>query len=318
MKYSPRDWPISAAILQFPGTQADGSSIQDATAEQWAETLAQVRAVGFSNVDLTDSWLRPGDLSRERRIQLREVADSLSLSIPVLSIVRKSVIDPKSGLDNLAYALRTIETAPDLGFHTLSIGLHQLLTEEQKSRLWFWTAPGGSDPIGDERVWEQAVNRIRVIGKEAANYDLRVSLEMYEDTYLGTAESAVRLVEEIDLPNVGLNPDIGNLVRLHRRIEDWQSILEATLPHTNYWQVKNYFRDENPELGLISSVPAPLELGFINYRYALNRALELGFDGVICCEHYGGDGLGVSARNQDYLRSLLEQSPSYRRSEVSA
>jgi len=30
---------------------------------------------------------------------------------------------------------------------------------------------------------------------------------------------------------------------------------------------------------------------------------------VLCCEHYGGDGLMVSAMNQDYLRSLLPAAP---------
>jgi hypothetical protein len=31
----------------------------------------------------------------------------------------------------------------------------------------------------------------------------------------------------------------------------------------------------------------------------------VGFDGIILCEQYGGDSLGVCATNQKYIRTLL-------------
>jgi hypothetical protein len=43
----------------------------------------------------------------------------------------------------------------------------------------------------------------------------------------------------------------------------------------------------------------------IDYRSAVKLALANGFQGVICVEHYGGDGLSVSATNRDYLRSRV-------------
>ena len=143
------------------------------------------------------------------------------------------------------------------------------------------------------------------LGRHAAGLGLELTLEMYEDTYLGTGASSVRLVTEVGLDNVGLNPDVGNLIRLHRPIDDWQETLADTLPYANYWHVKNYSRDENPESGSYMAVPAPLELGLINYRHAVRDAVALGFRGTFVCEHYGGDGLGVSALNRDYLRRVL-------------
>jgi sugar phosphate isomerase/epimerase len=305
--YTRSDWPIAAALLQFPGTLADGSSVQDAPAEAWLDTLQQVREVGFDCVDLTDSWLKPADLSAGRLTEFRDTLSDADLGAPALSIVRTSVIDPQSGTANLEYVHRSIEAAVVLGTGTLSLGLHQQLTREQRERLWFWTAKGAADPLDDREAWNLAVQRFREIGRHAAEYGMLVSLELYEDTFLGTADSAVNLIEDIGLDNVGLNPDIGNLVRLHRPIEDWQEMLRKTLPYANYWQVKNYFRDENPETGLVTSAPAPLELGFINYRTAIREALALGFNGVFCCEHYGGDGLGVSAANRLYLQTLLPE-----------
>lgn len=304
--YDSTTWPIAAALLQFSGTKPDGTLVQDAPAEEWLETLTEVRSVGFHAVDLTDSWIKPANLSPGRLGEFKEALRASGVSAPVLSVVRTSVLDPVHGAANFDYTLRSIPAAAELGAGTLSLGLHQALTPAQRERLWFWTVEGAGDPPGDTETWHLAVQRFREIGRRAAEHGMLVSLELYEDTYLGTADSAVRLIEDIGLANVGINPDIGNLVRLHRPIESWQEILHKTLPYTNYWQVKNYFRDENPDTGSITTNPAPLELGFINYRHAVREALAAGFNGVFCCEHYGGDGLGVSAMNQRYLRTLLE------------
>lgn len=307
MSYARNEWPIAAALHQFPGTTTAGASVQDASADHWFQTLKEVKDIGFDAVDLTDSWIRPANLTPGRLTELNGTLETVGLSVPSLSITRSSIIDPLQGATNLAYTHQTIDAAAKLGTGTLSIGFHRPLTPEQRERLWFWTADGQPDPPGDQETWNLAVRRVRDIGNHAAEYDMLVSLELYEDTYLGTADSAVRLIQDVDMPNVGLNPDIGNLVRLHRPIESWQELLQKTLPYANYWQVKNYFRDENPSTGLISSVPAPLELGFINYRHAVRDALAAGFNGVFCCEHYGGDGLGISAMNQRYLRTLLPE-----------
>jgi Sugar phosphate isomerases/epimerases len=305
MHYDADAWPIAAALLQFPGVRRNGSRVQDDPPESWLRTLREVSLAGFDLLDLTDSWLQIADLSVERLRDFELVLLEASLRVPSLSITRRSIVDPRTGLENLSYAHRTIDAAAALGVQVLSIGLHQPLTREQTERLWFWTAPGAGDPLDDSGVRELAIARIRELGQHAAANDMIVSLEMYEDTYLGTADDSIDFVDAVGLSNVGLNPDVANLLRLHRSIEGWQELLSKTLPYANYWQVKNYFRDENPDSGSIVSMPAPLELGFIDYRSAIREALSLGFSGVFCCEHYGGDGLSVSARNRDYLRVLL-------------
>ncbi|MET4060859.1 sugar phosphate isomerase/epimerase [Arthrobacter sp. UYP6] len=104
---------------------------------------------------------------------------------------------------------------------------------------------------------EKAAHRFRELGEYAAERGVSLSLEMYEGTFLGTADSSVELVTAADLPNVGLCPDIGNIVRLHREVEDWREMLQKMLPHTNYWQLKNYFRDYDPATGAYASAPAP-------------------------------------------------------------
>jgi sugar phosphate isomerase/epimerase len=294
-----QSWPIAAAALPFPGRLPDGRSVTEAGPEAWRGPLTDVADAGFDRIDITDSWLRVGDLSPERLTDLTALAGEAGVVPTSISAIRCSVIDHANGEANLAYSHRTLDAAAALGIETVSFGLHQALTAEQQEQLWFWTVEGHQDDPAD---WDLAVGRLQELGRHAAELGILVSLEMYEDTFLGTGDSAVRLVQDIGMDNVGLNPDIGNLVRLHRPIEPWWELVEKTVPYANFWHVKNYARDEDRAQGAYFAVPAPMQYGLIDYRRAFAYAIEQGFQGVICVENYGGDGLSVCADNRDYLR----------------
>jgi sugar phosphate isomerase/epimerase len=115
----------------------------------------------------------------------------------------------------------------------------------------------------------------------------------------------VKFVNDVDVPAVGINADIGNLVRLHRPVEHWASMIDKLVPYARYWHVKNYMRIEDPAQNLICSYPTSLALGVINYRLAIQKAIAHGFKSAFLCEHYGGDSLSVCAMNRDYLRTIL-------------
>lgn len=297
-------WPIAAAMIQYPNLLPDGRSVQDQSVEEWAATLDDVVDAGFTELDPTDSWLRLADLSPARLDAFTALVRSLGLTIPAISTSRRSVIDAEHGEAYLAYGHRVIDTAKAIGAGAVSFGLFEPLTAEQKKALWFWTVDGAKNP-DDPAVWRKAVERIRELGRHAEDLGIEVSLEIYEDTYLGTADDSVRFVEAVGLPNVGINADIGNLLRLHRPVEHWQAMMEKLAPFAKYWHVKNYTRTEDPVSGAIVTHPAPLESGIVNYRAAIRMALAHGFNSAFLCEHYGGDGLSVSAANRDYLRRIL-------------
>jgi len=82
-------------------------------------------------------------------------------------------------------------------------------------------------------------------------------------------------------------------------------MLDKLLPHTNYWHVKNYLRDEDPATGQVMTFPVPMDFGLINYRAAITQAIELGFRGAFLCEHYGSDAITVIAKNRAYIRDIL-------------
>lgn len=302
--FTAEEWPIATCLHGIPPIGRDGVALHDAPAEVWDAAFAQVADVGFTMAELADSHIRPADLEASRKDELFDILAKHGITLPSVHLQRQSVIMPGHEERNLAYAHRTIDAAAEWGMEVFSTGLHQPFSEAQRAALWFWTAQGPKDP-DDPEVWAAAVSRLRELGQHAAEVGLKMSLEMYEDTYLGTADSAVRLVEEIGLDNVGLNPDIANLIRLHRPIEDWREMHAKTLPYANYWHVKNYTRDEAADGSWATSVPSSMEAGLINYRQVVRDALELGFDGIFLMEHYGGDSLGNCSTNERYLRSLL-------------
>ena len=297
-------WPIAAAMIPYPNTLPDGTSVQDQSVEGWAETLSDVVHAGFTELDPTDCWLRVADLSPGRRKEFIQLVHSLGLTIPAISTSRRSIIDSVHGEDYLSYSHRLIDTAAEIGAGAVSFGLFGPLTAAQKQALWFWTVDGVRNP-DDPEVYRLAVNRIRELGKHAAEVGVEVALEMYEDTYIGTADDAVRFITEVDLPSVGLNADLGNLIRLHRPVEHWMAMVDKTIPYAKYWHVKNYIRIEDSARNAYMTYPVALPSGLINYRYAVRKAIELGFKSAFLCEHYGGDGLTVCAQNRDYLRSIL-------------
>ena len=297
-------WPIAGATLALPPRLPDGREVHSAGPGAWLTGLRTMARAGFVDVDLTDSWIRPSDLNASQLTELSQAAAAAGVRLRSMSVIRRSVIDKRDGLDHLAYSHRALEAAAALGMGVVSFGLHQALSPAQQKALWFWTEPGHKDP-DDPAIWELVVNRLSQLGQHASSIGLVISLEMVEDTYLGTADSAVALVSAINSPHVGLNPDVGNLIRLHRPVEDWREVLAKTLPFTNYWHVKNYQRDEDLAKGLYVAMPAHLDAGIINYREALEMALAAGFQGVITAEAYGGDGLTISARAHDYLRAQV-------------
>lgn len=296
---------IASCVLGLSTHTPDGTPAQDASPEFWRDEFAAIAREGFGAVEINDSWVKPAGLTHRGLRDLTDSAQEAGLKIVSLHIQRVSPIAPGAGEENLAYGHASIDAAAQLGVGVYSTGLHQPLTPSQQRALWFWTVDGPRDPIDDVDTWDLAVQRIRELGVHAASVGMRMALELYEDTYLGTADSAVRFVQEVGLENVGLNPDVGNLIRLHRPIEDWRELYSKTLPYANYWHLKNYQRDERGDGTFPVAFPSTLRDGLINYRDVIAQAATVGYDGVYTCEHYGGDSIGVCGENRRYLLGLL-------------
>jgi sugar phosphate isomerase/epimerase len=226
------------------------------------------------------------------------------LELVGLSAVRCSVIDPIRGPENLKRVLRSIDAAARLGASVVSIGFHRPLTPEQQ-RGPFWMIPGPTDSR-EESNWETAITRVRLVADHAAERGIEISLEMHEGTLIDSASGLLRIIDGVGRPNLGINPDLGNLIRVpHRLAEPWRDTFVKIVAYVNYWHVKNYIRMEDPERGIVMSSPSALDAGEIDYRWALERALQSGYRGPICVEHYSGDALWVMEQGRRYLEAVL-------------
>lgn len=300
--HTAHSWPIAANMLGFGNRAPDGGHIKDAPSSVWATQLRQVRELGFDHIDPTDAWVPLAALSDDRVEEFRTVLRDEGLAISSISMTRNSVVDVENGTQNLADAHRLIDLAPSFGATIVNTGFMQAITPEQSSQIWFWLVDGHVD---DPALRDLAVERIRELGDHARTNGIELSLEMYEDTYVGTPDEAVRFIQDVDHDAVGLNPDLGNLIRLHRPVPHFSEMFAKVLPHSNFWHIKNYSRDYDPATGAYSSAPLPLKYGYINYRQMIRLALELGYTGPFCCEHYGSDSLGVCAENREYIQQVL-------------
>lgn len=300
--HSAHSWPIAANMLGFGNRAPDGGHIKDAPAAVWAAQLRQVRELGFDYIDPTDAWVPLAALSDTRVEEFRAVLSDEGLAISSISMTRNSVVDVTDGPQNLADAHRLIDLAPSFGATIVNTGFMQAITPEQGDQIWFWLVEGHVD---DPALRDLAVERIRELGDHARANGIELSLEMYEDTYIGTPGEAVRFIRDVDHEAVGLNPDLGNLIRLHRPMPHFSEMFAEVLPYSNFWHIKNYSRDYDPATGAYSSAPLPLKYGYINYRQMIRLALELGYTGPFCCEHYGSDSLGVCAENREYIQQVL-------------
>jgi sugar phosphate isomerase/epimerase len=271
-------------------------SLREAGANAWADEA------GFDAVDLVDSWLEPATLPASALRELGAVLADTGLRLAGISVVRRSVIDPRDGMANLDYTLRSLNAAAVLGAPVVSIGFHRPLTQEQREAS-FWLV----DPPRDDRseaTWALAAERVGQVVARAQELGITVALELHEGTLLDCGAGALRVIDMVGSPSLGVNPDLGNLVRVPGPLaERWEETLRAVLPRTTYWHVKNYSRVERP--GLVVTIPSELEAGAIDYRRALGLALDAGYSGPVCIEHYEGDALGAIARGRAYVEQVV-------------
>jgi sugar phosphate isomerase/epimerase len=278
--------------------------LRELGANAWADELAELREAGFDAIDLVDSWLAPGYLAPAELRELAAVLADTGLRLAGISVVRRSVIDPRDASANLDYTLRSLDAAAALSAPVVSIGFHRPLTAEQRAASFWLVDPPRDDR--SEKTWRLAAERVAQVVARAEQLGIAVALELHEGTLLDSAAGALRVIEQVGSSSLGVNPDLGNLVRVPEPLAaSWEETFRAVLPRTTYWHVKNYTRVERP--GLVLTVPSELEAGHIDYRRALRLALDAGYAGPVCIEHYEGDALGAIARGRAYVEHVVRE-----------
>ncbi len=112
-----------------------------------------------------------------------------------------------------------------------------------------------------------------------------------------------------DLPNVGVNPDLGNLYWTYEEPEEHiEQCIVALAPKAKYWHCKQLMRVHVPELERAYFIKVPLPDGDIDYRFALAAMVDAGYQGYMAIEGCReGDQLYRDGKSAAYAREVLKE-----------
>lgn len=167
-----------------------------------------------------------------------------------------------------------------------------------------WTS---SEKVGsggaDESDYVKSAEGLRILGKEAAKYSIRLALETHCGYLHDLPEPCMKLLSMTDCDNVGINYDHGNIV-LHPAGCNIKSYFEIAGAKTYYAHLKNLFKINGKNSG--GYAVCHLSDGCINTRQAVENLLKLKDLDTVAVEYpCPGDGIYAAKKDMEYMRELL-------------
>ncbi|WP_285362821.1 sugar phosphate isomerase/epimerase [Microbacterium sp. LMC-P-041] len=269
-------------------------------------TFDRMKRMGFDWIDLSDIFLAMSELSEADVARMGALVRDAGLQIAGASVI--GLTPASRAADAQAFrerVSRAFDNAASLGVSLVSVGLHGAPPGGIAGGARPPWLTQGSAPEHSDAALEAAAGVVAEVADVAARHGQSVHLEMAESSVLDTGASCVRVRDLAGRSNVGINPDLANMVRAPWPLqESWKTTLQNVAPHVEYWHVKNCHRIEL-ENGRAVSTPSGLAEGTIDYRLGLGLLAEAGFDGVIVVEHYGGDVLWFAENARTHLEAVL-------------
>lgn len=167
----------------------------------------------------------------------------------------------------------------------------------------------GSSRYASEADYERTANAVTDVANVAADLGVEISIEVHQNSIADNSWSALHLRGLIDAPNVGINPDLGNIYWTYDIPEEsCEDAIVALSPHVNYWHCKSLCRVHIPDLETAIYVQVPLPDGEIDYRFAIAALLDAGYEGYLAIEGVrDGDAFHQDGRSVAYVKSVLAE-----------
>ena len=276
------------------------------TVEERAPLFAWARRVGFDGVDIADSWMNWYAMSDAQLRELRDQLETLGLPCCALNPYRCILVRHPTAAENEEKLHRSLEVAQLWGAGLLNLALSvpfpAVWSDAERAQRQNELMRG--EDFADAEFEETAV-KVRKLADRATEMGIALSIELHDDGITDRSDHVMRLHRLIDRPNVGVNPDLQNGYRVPYATESWRTAVERMAAATNFWHVKSNTRRYDPATGRYEAGRATLRSGDIDYRWALSKLADAGFDGWISVESGGGDALHTAAEDMRYLRSLI-------------
>ena len=167
----------------------------------------------------------------------------------------------------------------------------------------------GASRTASAEDYERTAKVISDVAPVAADLGVEISIEIHQNSIADNSGSALRLLDLIDQPNVGVNPDLGNIYWTYDVPEEsCEDAIVALAPLSNYWHCKNLYRVNIPELEFSAFLQAPLCDGEIDYRFAISAMLGAGYDGYLAIEGIRlGDQFYNDGKSVAYVKSVVAE-----------
>ncbi len=165
----------------------------------------------------------------------------------------------------------------------------------------------GSSRLAANADYERTASAVSEVAGVAADLGVEISIEIHQNSIVDNSWSALHLLELIDAPNVGLNPDLGNIYWTYDIPEEsCEDAIAVLAPHVNYWHCKSLYRVHLPDQELAIYVQVPLPDGEIDYRFAISALVAANYSGYCAIEGVRyGDQFLQDGRSVAYVKSVL-------------
>ena len=165
----------------------------------------------------------------------------------------------------------------------------------------------GSSRLATNADYERTAGAVSEVAGVAAGLGVELSIEIHQNSIADNSWSALHLLELIDAPNVGINPDLGNIYWTYDIPEEsCEDAIAALASHVNYWHCKSLYRVHLPDQELAIYVQVPLPDGEIDYRFAISALVEANYTGYCAIEGVRyGDQFLQDGRSVAYVKSVL-------------
>lgn len=272
--------------------------------------LGRIRDAGFEGLEIGAVTLDTADTA-EGPGGAKGFAQRLrDFGVPCVAVrAGGSLIEAKSAGSNRDVLIRSIEHAAALG---APIVAGNLMAAQRHYRLPGdpWGRPSAQDASRDASIvrYERLADTFRAACDRAADDGIKIALELHQQSPVDNSWSASLIVDLVDRPNFGINPDLGNILWNYDVPEESaEDAVRALARKSVYWHCKNLFTVRHPEAERAVAWKVTLSEGEMDYRFLMSAMIEAGFDGYVAIEGgRAGDPFSIDARSLRYLRELEE------------
>ena len=275
--------------------------------------FAWAQAAGFEGTEVSYTHVKHDQVSDDEIKELRDQLAEYGLGTAALKPGGYNFTYQENRSERLDLAMRAVEVASMLGSSILNMGMAGrsaglgALPED-------WVVGGqvsvGGSRLASDEEYELMASGLTQVADEAAKHGVSLTLELQHQTYTDTAESMIRMLDMIDRPNVGANPDMGNLVWVYATPHDpMEEAIVKLAPLANYVHMKSPTRLFIPDLNRSIFLRGTLlAQGSVDWRYCLSALADAGYDGWLTFEgnFEAWDFQWAMERNVEYVRSILE------------